>query len=165
MATYKLRELISDFKMLEDMLSDPEIDEECLLDSWESLQATFEVKVDNTAKVLDNFDDKLAAVKREKDRLDAYEKHITNRKRWLEGQLKYAMETTGNTKLDLGTRKVSVVKNGGQEPLIIDGDVPNEYYTRKIIDEVNKNKIRDDLKNGVVLDFAHLGERGTHLKY
>ena len=44
----------------------------------------------------------------------------------------------------------------------ITGDVPDNY--KRIVYEVDRERIRADLEQGAELPFAHLNERGTHLR-
>lgn len=51
------------------------------------------------------------------------------------------------------------------ESLVIEplADIPIKYFNEKTVISVDREKIKEDLKNGVVLEWAKL-ERGTHLR-
>lgn len=72
-----------------------------------------------------------------------------------------AMDAAGVDSIPAGEYTLKIQKNGGLQPLKIDGDVPDSFT--KIIVEPDNDKIRQALKNGEVLGFAHLEERGRHL--
>lgn len=61
---------------------------------------------------------------------------------------------------------ISVQKNGGALPLeIYEGMDPNDYPGHTIVHrEWDKGAIRQALEDGYELQFARLGERGTHLR-
>ena len=69
---------------------------------------------------------------------------------------------TGKTKFATNLFTFNIAKNGGKQPLTIDGDVPEEY--QKIIKENDNEKIRADLESGKELPFAHLEPRGESLR-
>ena len=53
-----------------------------------------------------------------------------------------------------------IQKNGGMQPLKIDGEVPQNMT--KVIVEPDNDKIREFLKENTC-DWAHLEERGSHI--
>ena len=58
--------------------------------------------------------------------------------------------------------KLKICNNGGQLPMKVTGDVPNNF--QKVILEPDNKKIREALEKGENLGFAHLEERGKHLR-
>lgn len=72
-----------------------------------------------------------------------------------------AMNIAGLKEVDAGDYKIKIVGNGGKEPLVIDGEVPESFYKLKY--EVDNELIRKALEKGEELDFAHLEPRGTHI--
>jgi hypothetical protein len=72
-----------------------------------------------------------------------------------------AMDAAGIDTLKAGEYTLKIAKNGGLQPLKIDGDVPDSFT--KVIVEPDNKKIRDALLEGQELEFAHLEPRGRHL--
>ena len=72
------------------------------------------------------------------------------------------MKTTGKTNFTTDLFTFKIQKNGGQRALTIDGDVPAEYT--KTIVENDTDKIRQALKEGKELDFAHLEPQTESLR-
>jgi hypothetical protein len=72
-----------------------------------------------------------------------------------------AMDAAGVDEIPAGEYTLKIAKNGGLQPLKIDGVVPDNF--KKIIYEDDKNLIRKALNDGEELSFAHLEERGRHL--
>ena len=72
-----------------------------------------------------------------------------------------AMDAAGKDSIPAGEYTLKIAKNGGLQPMKIDGEVPDSFM--KVIYEPDNSKIREALKNGENLGFAHLEERGRHL--
>lgn len=58
--------------------------------------------------------------------------------------------------------KLKICNNGGKQPMKITGEVPNNY--KRVVYEDDNEKIRRELEEGKKLEFAHLEERGQHLR-
>jgi len=71
------------------------------------------------------------------------------------------MDSAQIKKLDAGAFTIAVSKNGGKQPMIIDGEVPDNF--KRIIYEDDKELIRKHLEDGEVLNFAKLLPRGEHI--
>jgi hypothetical protein len=57
---------------------------------------------------------------------------------------------------------IKVKNNGGQLPIIIEGEVPQNLC--KVTIEPDKSLIREYLKDHPECDFARIGERGKHIE-
>ncbi len=84
----------------------------------------------------------------------------------LKERLLLLFERTGRTKVETAHHKISVVKNGGKQPLILLGEsaeqLPEEF--RIVTYSPDKDAIRAALDSGAQLEFAVLCERGTSLR-
>lgn len=163
-----LYELKEEFKMLLDMMEDDSIDEEMIQNSLEGIECEIEIKAEGYAKILKELEGQAEAVRKEISRLDdKYGKIVANMDR-LKTNLKIAMNETGKKKIQTDLFTISVCKNGGKIPLIIDGvdinEVPEKYKEMQKIERLNTDAIREDLEKGIDLGFAHLGERGESLR-
>jgi predicted nuclease with TOPRIM domain len=156
-----LYELTTEYQELLAMAEDPEIDEQAFADTLEALQGEIEEKAESYAVVMkelkaeaDKFD---AEGKRLLDHVDQLENRIKRMKAALMG----AMKAIDVSKIQTEHFRVSVVNNGGLQPLKITGDVPDAF---KMIEyRPDLKAIRTALDEGFELSFAHLEERGTHL--
>jgi len=72
------------------------------------------------------------------------------------------MKRIGKTKFTTNLFSFNITKNGGQQKITIDGEVPEEY-TKTII-ENDTDKIRQALEEGQILPFARLEPRGESLR-
>lgn len=146
--------------------TDPE-DAQVFLDTLEGMKGTIGAKIDSYHAVQCQIRGQIEVVEDEIRRLTVRKKALQNSdKRMTEAAIK-AIELIGDTdkngnkfiKTDLHTFKIQ--NNGGVLPLIVDGNVPDNF--KRVVYEDDNQKIREALERGEVLGFAHLGERGVHL--
>lgn len=142
-------------------LATTEDDPQVFLDTFEALKGELEVKAGGYAQIIKQLEmeegecDKVIETFKQKKTVRA-----NNVKRMKEA-LMNAMDAAGVESIPAGDFTLKIAKNGGLQPLKIDGEVPDNF--KKIIYEDDNNKIREALKNGEELSFAHLEERGRHL--
>lgn len=142
-------------------LATQEEDRQAFLDTLEALKGELEVKAAGYVHVMKQIemeekecDAVIEAFKAKK------ELRKNSRKRMAEALLD-AMDIAGISEIKAGEYNAKIAKNGGLQPLKIDGDVPDEFM--KVIYEADKDLIRKTLAEGNKLDFARLEERGRHL--
>lgn len=157
-----LYQLTNKYETVLNMLYDEEIDEQMILDTLESIEGEIEDKADGYAKIIKELEARRDARKAEAKRLTESAKVFENRVNTLKSNLFNAMKTTGKTKFATDLFSFNITKNGGKQPLTIDGEVPKEY-TKTVI-ENDTDKIRQALENGEKLPFAHLEPRGESLR-
>lgn len=151
-------ELTEDLMKLYSMASDPEIDEETLADTIEGVEGELEVKADGYAKVIRQMEGDIASIKAEMDRLASRKKLMENSKDRIKKALESAMRATGKTKFKTDLFSFGIQKNPPSLKLADDLDVntiPPEYivWPEPTID---KTKVKDVLKAGEELEWAHL---------
>lgn len=159
-----LYELTQEMMMLQDMLTDPDADEQAVKDTLEGIQFEFDKKAQGYGMIIRNLEADLEAHKKEADRHAKIAWQDTKAIERLKQALKMAMEATGQTKVNAGLFKFGIAGNGGKRPLIIQGDVPENFKIVKF--ENDNDKIReylDTLDNPDACVWARYGERGSHL--
>lgn len=155
-----LYEIKEEFLQLYELaLSDD--DRQAFLDTLESLKGELENKAAGYVQVIKQ----LEMEANEADKvIEAFEHKKTKRleaaKRMKQALIE-AMDVAGVDSLPAGEYNLKIAKNGGVEPMKIDGEVPDNFM--KVVYEPDNKKIREALKEGKQLDFAHLEERGRHL--
>ena len=157
-----LYELKENWKKVEEMLYEEEIDEQCILDTLEAIEGEIEDKADGYAMIIKELEAKRDARKTEAKRLNDSASVFDNRIKNLKQNLFNTMKQTGKTKFATDLFSFNIVNNGGKQSLTIDGEVPKEY-TKTII-ENDTDKIRQALEEGKNLPFAHLEPRGESLR-
>lgn len=158
-----LYELKENYKQIEEMLYEEEIDEKLILDTLESIEGEIEDKADNYAVIIKELLGDAEVCKQEKIRLETRQKSFENRAKLLKDRLEEIMRETGKTKFKTAKFSFGIQKNGGLLPLWIDEDysnIPQKYL--KV--EPDNSKIRQALDNGENIIFARYEERAESLR-
>lgn len=161
-----LHELTGEFQELWLKIIDDEIFEEDLEEILPSLDDELTEKCENGIGLIVNLQSTVDAMKAEETRLKsrriALEKKIASIKDYYLENLREIGKKKVLTKL--GT--MTVAKAGGKLPLKIDDEtaVPQEFINQRTVFEIDKEKLRTALENGVNVKGAHLEQRGVYLK-
>jgi hypothetical protein len=161
----KLYELTDQYQILQDMMYDPEVDYQTLCDTMEAIWGEIEDKADSYAKIIREMSADIDVLKAEEKRLSVRRKNLECHKEWLMTNLEANMRECGKTKFKTALFSFNIQKNGGLEPLVIDGgieDIPGRFLIPQ--DPVPSNDaIREYLKDHVV-EWAHLEPHGESLR-
>ncbi len=157
-----LFDLREEFKALYELaIAEGAEEEQAFLDTLEALKGELEIKANGYTHVIKQLEmeskeceNVIAAFKAKKE---IRENHIKRMKQ----ALIEAMDAAGVEQLPAGEYTLKIAKNGGLQPLKIDGEVPDNFTKIKI--EPDNDLIRKALNDGEELGFAHLEERGRHL--
>lgn len=169
-----LYELTGEFLQLMDMLEDEECDEQCIMDTLESVEYEIEDKADGYAKIIKSMESNVDGLSKEADRLIARKKTYENKIKWLKQNLEMCMRATGKRKFTTDLFSFNIQKNGGKRKLVVDVDVEKvpKQYRIKQPDAIDGESIREFLKeNGyegqdgsLNCEFAHLEPQGESLR-
>lgn len=134
-----------------------ELDEETKLDTLDSIdwETEYETKVENYIKVMKNLEADVEARKNEIKRLMALNKADEKKKEHLKDTLSASMSLTGHERVDTPLFKVSFRKSQAVE---VDEAVLPEAY-KVATWKADKNRLKEDLKNGLEIIGASLVER------
>lgn len=160
----KLYEISNEYKYVESLFEDEEMDEQTIRDTLEAIGGEFEDKADNYARMIKNLSAEAEMVKAEADRLSRRRKSLEDRADWLKKTLKANMEFIGKTKFKTALFSFSISKNGGKQPMTITenfGEIPNKFLIQQD-PLVDKEAVRELLKDKEV-EWARLEPYGTHL--
>ena len=156
-----LFDIVGEYQALYEMATDEEQDDQVFQDTLESIMGELEVKSAGYVAVLDRLE---AEMKRADEISKAYAAVKKSREKSIKRMkdtLLFAMNMMEKTEIPAGELTIKVVPNGGVEPLVIDGDVPDNMT--KITIEPDKEKIRAYLEAGNECEYAHLEPRGKHI--
>lgn len=156
----KLFEIVDEFQSLYDLLTE-DTDPQLIADTLESLTAELETKSAGYVAVRNQIDMEYKRAAELEKKFREIKKARENAKKAMDERLLMSMDALEVTELPAGDFTIKLKKNGGQAPLVIDGEVPEEFT--KITIENDNEKIREYLKENEC-DFAHLGERGRHIE-
>lgn len=156
-----LFQIAGEFEELYSLATQEQLDEDLFNGTLEALTGELEVKGAGYVAVINQLD---MEAKKAKELADAFKLKADARLNAIgrmKDALKIAMDRIGTDNIDTGDFTIKLQKNGGKQPMIVDGEVPNDFL--KVIYEPDKEKIRKVLEEGSKLDFAHLEERGKHI--
>jgi hypothetical protein len=146
-------------------VEDGEFTTEDVADTIEALNGTIEQNCDDIATVILSQEGEILYLHSEINRLQCrVENMTTNYKRLMNGLQSY-LKSKGVKKVHTFNHDFTVCKNGGKQPIEVTADVydiPQEYCI--FIPKPNTDVIRKALESGQELEFAHLKERGEHLR-
>lgn len=135
-------------------LKDMDIEEEDLNSALENINDEIETKADNIAKVLRDFDGDIEALKSEEERLAKKRKAIENRQRQLKEYLQNAMLALDKRKFKTDLFSFNIQRNAPSLKILDESKIPDDYY--KIEKKLNKNDLKEAVKNGLFEDAAEL---------
>lgn len=161
----ELFNLVGEYKEVYDMLTDPDVDDEVVNDTLESIMGEIEVKAQGFISIIERMDMEIDACKKHKDEWAAAEKVRKNRKSRFVDMIKDTLVMLGKTEIQAGDVTMKLQNAGGVPPLIIDKDATVPERFTKITIENDNELIRKALNEGEELDFAHFGERSKVLKF
>ena len=156
-----LFEITGDFLSLYSMADE---DEQAFLDTLESLTGELTVKAEGCVNLINQLE-------MEAEQAKKVSEHFANKARVRENAVKrikdallVALDAAGKTDLKAGDYTIKIQNNGGLQPLVIDGDVPDNMT--KVVVEPDNAKIREYLKtlDDNRCEWAHLATRGRHIK-
>ena len=163
-----LYEITGELLELQNMIEEG-ADPDVVNDSIESVEFDLEQKAEGYVMVIRNLEAQAKAIKDEEKRLREKRLAAENGIERLKKRLFDSMNATGKKKLNAGVFTLSVQKNGGALPVIIDADVenmPKEMLKVDIKPDTKKiaELLQDEEKSRYYSKFAHFGERGESLR-
>lgn len=155
-----LFEIVDDMKELYEMATDPDVDPQVFQDTLEGLKGMLEIKACGYANVMKQLDMEAKQAKEVSKMFADKAKVRENNIKRMKETLQTVMESQDMTEMAAGAFTIKLQKNGGLQPLVIDGEVPQNMT--KVIVEPDGDKIREFLKDNTC-EWAHLEERGKHI--
>lgn len=166
-----LFDLTADMMQLVDMMDDPEIDEQALIDTLEGAEGEFNDKIESWLKVIRM---KEADIKERKELIASLtdkNKVDDNAIERMKKVVMMVMNATGYKKAGTAILSATICGAGGKLPLVwadgIKDDpqlLPEQYQIVETVYKANTDKIREDLDAGVEVPGVEYGERGSYLR-
>lgn len=160
-----LYELKGEYLQLLQLLEDPEVEEQIVLDTLEGIDFELEIKAENYAKIIKELEGNVEVIKAEKKRLSDKQSKLEENIKRLKENLQAAMVETGKTKFKTELFSFSIQKNGGALPVIVDveaADLPDDLV--QITEKPDLKAIAKFLEKNPDSELAHFGERGESLR-
>lgn len=142
---------------LYEICDDPDVDSQAWKDTFEAVEGEFEDKADRYAALIAKLKNDGKAIKQMETRLYERRKAIENSIDRITKGLEQAMIATGKTKFKTLYWSYGIQKNPAS--VVIDADIKDipEMYLKYSEPTIDKQAIKDDLKNGEDLHgIAHL---------
>ena len=157
-----LFDIVGEYQDLYMMATAEEQNDQVFQDTLEGIMGELEVKSSGYVAVLNRLEAEMKKADEISKAYAAVKKSRENSIKRMKDALMSAMIAMDKTELPAGELTIKIVNNGGLEPLVIDGEVPDNMT--KVTIEPDKEKIRDFLvQNGGKCEFAHLDPRGKHI--
>lgn len=150
-----LYELTGDFERVINMLYDPEVDEQMIFDTLESIEYEIELKAENYAKIIKNVESDIDGLKSEEKRISDKRKTLESKVRRLKLNLEASMKTTGKTKFKTPLFSFNIQKNPASLQIVDEKVIPKEYFVPQP-DMVDKSRLKEALKSGQAVPGAAL---------
>ena len=138
--------------------------EQAFADTLEGIQGELETKAGGYVAVINRLDADMRKADEVAKAYTAVKKARENAIKRMKDTLLIAMDRIGEEAIPAGELTIKIKKNGGQAPLTITGDVPDNMT--KVTIEPDNAKIRAYLKDQPdnACEWAHLEERGRHIE-
>ena len=150
-------EFMSGFMALWELIGDETIEDSVIEECFENMTDDFKVKIENCCKYIKNLESDIEGLKAEEKRIKEKRQAMENSKERLKALMFKAQLASGEKKLVCGSFTTSIQANPPK--VVLDEsyieNIPEEFLTFPE-PEVNKTKIKDALKAGAELGFAHL---------
>ena len=134
--------------------------EEAFVDTLNNLKGELEEKSSGYAALIFRFEDEAKRAEEMAKMYSAYAKRRKAAIKYMKDNVMSVMDDLGLNEMPAGDVTIKIQKNGGVQPLVIDGEVPDNMM--KVIYEPDNEKIREYLKENTC-EYAHLEERGRHI--
>ena len=159
-----------DLQRLNDLLDEvgDDAQQQELINNWlDAVGEERDRKLDGYAALISEMQARADVRKAEARRMQDLAATDENRARLLKERLKSFFQTHDLKTIETPRYKLSLQRNGGKAPLILDDSIPvtqlPEQFQRVSID-ADTEMIREALEAGESLPFAHLAERGESMR-
>ena len=135
-------------------LMDLDLEDEDLRAALENIDDEIEVQAENYAGLIKNLEAEAEAYKKEIERMTKIKKALENRASFLKKNLEEAMIELDKKKFKTKLFSFNIQKNAPSLKILDESKIPEDYY--KIEKKLNKNDLKEAVKNGLFEDAAEL---------
>ena len=141
---------------LYDVMESGEYSEDCIRDTLEAIEGEFDDKVEGWCKWIKSIESDIKTAKEEAERLREKAKRDENKVLRLKSTLAEYMNAVDRPKVKTALFNVNRLKMNGKLDIDGMGDIPDEYKKEvtRVVKEVDKDRIREELDKGERLPFA-----------
>jgi len=135
-------------------LLDADLEQEQIDQALDIIDDEFDTKAENIAKLISSIKGDIETIKAEENRLKAKRRSYENKIQGLQEYLFNNLEKIDKKKIQTPLYKISIQKNPAKLVVKNEKQVPDEYF--KAIKQLDKAKLKEDIKNGLEVDYAEL---------
>jgi Siphovirus Gp157 len=145
---------LADIQKLEEL----DLDEQTFLDTLEGLSGELEVKATNVAMFVKNLEASADAIEKAENQMAARRKAIEAKSERIRKYLLENMVKAGISKIECPYFVLSIRKNPPAVEALMSSSIPDEYFDipEQPPPVLNKKRLAEDLKAGVVIEGARL---------
>ncbi|MBP5168922.1 MAG: siphovirus Gp157 family protein [Oscillospiraceae bacterium] len=158
-----LFELADEYQQLFDMAIDEE-NPAVLADTLEAWLPVLEQKTSGYVNVIQRLDMEAKKAREIAEQFVLKAQARENSIKAMKNALMIAMDRMETKELPAGDYTIKIQKNGGKQAIQIDDEFEIPESMTKVIIEPDMDKIRKALEDGQELTWAHLQERGRHIR-
>ena len=158
-----LFELADEYQQLFDMAIDEE-NPAVLADTLEAWLPVLEQKTSGYVNVIQRLDMEAKKAREIAEQFVLKAQARENSIKAMKNALMIAMDRMETKELPAGDYTINIQKNGGKQAIQIDDEIEIPESMTKVIIEPDMDKIRKALEDGQELTWAHLQERGRHIR-
>ena len=151
----KLYELTENYKNLQELLENPDIPQEMILEALNSIEGDIFEKLENIVKLYKSNEAEIKVFKNEEDRLSKNRKAMENGNKRLKEYLETSLKALGKDKIKSGLFTLSIQKNPSSVNVVDFEAIPEDYLKFKEPD-IDRKAILEDLKQGRTVPGAEL---------
>lgn len=152
-----LYEITNEYQDIFDQLEKAEGEDRLpLVTRLDEIKAPLEMKATNLAKYISNLRASQKALDDEIERLERMKKSIQRKEYDMMNYLEFNMKKCGILKIDSTLFKIQFQKCPQKVEVINDAEIPDEYKRTKTETTIDKIKIKEELKVGVVIPGVQL---------
>ena len=154
MALPVLYEIAKDYKDALEELTD--IEDEAVVDTLEGLKGTLETKSENIIKYTQNLNGKIQAMKEAEKNMADRRKRLEKKVIGIKKYVKNVMEENQINKIETVHFDLSIRKNPPKAIIEDEEMIPKDFIDTQVIEKVNVNKVKEELKKGSSVQGAKL---------
>lgn len=120
----------------------------------DSIKEEFDKKAENVVKAVRNYEGEIQALRDEEKRLADKRRSLEKKKEDLKEYLYFNMERMSLRKINAGLFDINIQKNPQSIKIIDENIIPEKYKIASY--RLDKNQLKDDMKNGVEIEGCEL---------
>ena len=141
-----LYEITERFRNIAELLDNPEIPEEVLIDALDSIEGEFEDKATNIVRFMKSIEGDCKIIKEEEQRLASRRKALEAKSARMKQYLEDSMKLINKTKFKTPFYSFNISANPKSIEILDEAIIPEKYKSYETICKIDKKAILSDMK-------------------